>query len=382
MMEFQMTCWRGMEIRHPAGWELAVASGPEEEPGLGRKCTFADREFQRLEVRWRELASEPKIEILMEKHRKAAQDLKVAGRDMTGLPDGWQGFYQEAYQEACQKQAEGSGQGKGKDRGVVVRTARGFDIGEGTEGMGSRGKAKGEKGEKGEEGKKGRMLVEATMVWPTGRDVELERRILMGMRPEGRKGTRLWRAMGMEVELGREYDMVEMKAPVGKIEWVFSRVARTAPPAQAGEGGREDGEKRDRGKKGEKDATVSLSRLAMPKYWLDGPLRDWVAGQAPALADKLRQEPCEVNGHRGEMVLSEQELNAWANWRGWKQYRLDVAWLCPVEERVYHIVCRQRRRDAELSLPESLRVGCCGAGWPGKGCGADAPAGAREGSPV
>lgn len=352
-MEFQMTSWRGMEIRHPAAWELAVASGRTEEAGQERKCVFADREFQRLEVRWRELPSAPKIEILMEKHRKAAQDMKVSGRDMTGLPEGWQGFYQEAYQE----KPEGSGQGKGKDRGVVVRTARGFDLGEGT-------------GEKGEKGCRGKMLVEVTMVWPAGREVELERQILQGMRPAGRKATRLWRAMGMEVELGREYDMVEMKAPVGKIEWVFSPVARTARTAEGGV------EAREKGEKPEKEATVSLSRLAMPKYWLDGPLRDWLAGQAPALADKLRQEPCEVNGHRGEMVLSEQEVNVWAKWRGWKQYRLDVAWLCPVEERVFHLVCRQRRRDAELSLPESLRVGCCGAGWPGQG------AGAREGGTI
>jgi hypothetical protein len=222
----------------------------------------------------------------------------VPCRDLTDLADGWEGF--------CQDPPQGS------QRGVVVRAARAFDEG------------------------KTKVLVEVTIVWPGRRDVDLEKQILAGVQPAPEGATRLWRAMGLEVELPREFDLVEMKAPVGKVEWTF----------HAG---------------GKKDPTVTVARLAMPRYWLNGPLRDWLGEQVPLMAVKRREEPCEINAHRGERVLSEQPLHLISHWRGWKRYRLDVAWLCPAQERVYLITCVQPRRDAELAMPPSLRIGCCGA---------------------
>lgn len=282
-------------MRHPAAWELAVASGAGED----RRCTFADREYQRLEVQWRELPFAPKVEILLEKHRRAAQDKSVPCRDLNDLPEGWAGLCQDPPLEPR--------------RGVVVRAVKAFDLG------------------------KTNVLAEVTIVWPAKRDVELEKQILVGVRPAPEGPTKLWRAMGLEVELAKEFNLVEMKAPVGKVEWTF----------HAG---------------GKKDARVTVTRLAMPKYWLNGPLRDWLGEQVPVLAEKRREEPCEINSHRGELVLSEQPLHVLASWRGWKRCRLDVAWLCPEQERVYHVLCVQPRRDADLTLPASLRVGCCRAG--------------------
>ena len=294
-------------MRHPAAWELAGASGPTEE----KRCTFADREFQRLEVLWRELPAMPKVDLLLEKHRKAAQDQKAACRDLAGLPEGWQGFYQEQRQEPH------------ANRGVVVRAARGFDAPEG----------------------QAKVLAEATLVWPDGRQADLERRILEGIAPAPQGATRLWRAMGLEVELARAFDLAQMQAPVGKVEWTFD--------AEGGETG----------------VKITVARLAMPRYWLDGPLRDWLAAQAPLTAEALRQEACDVNGHRGELALRVQRPDWLWRWRRGRPYRLDVAWLCPAEERVYHITCRQHRPDAALAMPESLRVSCCRAGAPGRGAG-------------
>lgn len=282
-------------MRHPAAWELAVASGPGQE----NRCTFADREYQRLEVKWRELPFAPKVAIILERHRKAAQDQKVPCRDLKDLPEGWEGLCQEPPQ--------------GGLRGVVVRAVKAFDEG------------------------KTHVLVETTIVWPGRRDVALEKQILAGVQPAREGPAKLWQAMGLAVELAREFDLVEMNAPVGKVEWAFHAGGKNAP-------------------------RITVAMLAMPKYWLQGPLRDWLGERPPLLALKRRVEACDVNGHRGELVFTEEPLHRIAHWRGWKRYRLDVAWLCPEKERVYHVTCVQPRRDEDLAMPPSLRVECCQVG--------------------
>jgi hypothetical protein len=296
-MEFEKTCWRGMVIEHPAGWELAVASGVKE----ARRCTFADRFYHRLDVTWQEIDFVPQLSLLLDKHRKTAQKQSVKCQDVTGLPAGWEGVVQDT-------------QG-----GVVVRAARFFA--------------------------KEKVLAEAALVWPERRDRQLEAAVLERLRPGEKGKEQLWQAMGLSVTIGAEYELQDAKAPVGKTEWEFA----------AGAG------------KGKEEALVTVTRLAMPKYWLDGPLRDWLAEQVPATAGQVRQDAVRFNDHRAEQVLSAERIGLIASWRGLRHYRLDVAWLCPTEQRVYHVTCRQRRRDAEVTMPASLRIRCCRAGTGAQG---------------
>ena len=40
-------------------------------------------------------------------------------------------------------------------------------------------------------------------------------------------------------------------------------------------------------------------------------------------------------------------------------FRLDAAWQCPRESRLYHVRRTQISRDAEISLPQDLKIHCC-----------------------
>ena len=77
-MEFDLTCWRGMGIKHPPSWELSTASALGE-PG---RCAFSDRLYQRLDVRWKSLKYVPNLDLMLKKHRR-----KESGHDDVKLSD-------------------------------------------------------------------------------------------------------------------------------------------------------------------------------------------------------------------------------------------------------------------------------------------------------
>lgn len=45
--------------------------------------------------------------------------------------------------------------------------------------------------------------------------------------------------------------------------------------------------------------------------------------------------------------------------RGYRQMRLDEAWLCPIEQQVYYANYIELRRDEDISLPKHWLVRCC-----------------------
>ena len=58
-----------MEIGHPPDWELSFACEPDA-PG---RCSFSDRYYQRMDVRWRELKYVPDLDKMLDKYRIAAR---------------------------------------------------------------------------------------------------------------------------------------------------------------------------------------------------------------------------------------------------------------------------------------------------------------------
>ena len=277
-----------MEILHPPGWELAVASGVDES----RRCTFADRLYHRLDVRWQELDFMPNLSLVLDKYRRRTQAETRKFKELGSAPAGWQGLVQTTM--------EGS---------QVVHAVRFF--------------------------KPERLMAEVALVWPEKRDHGLEAEILAGLRPEGKaRSERLWRAMGMSLSLARRFELRTSKAPVGKVEWTFTT-------------GRKN------------DVELTVRRIAMPKYWLNGALRDWLADQPPSQNRQIRQDHVRFNAHRAERLFSCGRITPLASLLGRRQYRMDLAWLCPIEDRVYHVTCCQPRRDEDISVPPSLVIRCC-----------------------
>jgi len=305
--EFDRTCWRGIRIDHPAQWELAVASRVDQ-PG---RCTFCDRHYQRLDVRWRGLKYVPKPELLLDKARRPANGPEggTTCSDLTGAPRDWSGVVRRT------------------PEGWIVYAVRFF--------------------------RAERMLVEATLVWPGRRNTSLEKDVLSGIAPEGpppgEAGMRHWWAMGLRVDLDARWKLQTVSAKVGRVKWRFvptdpgSRRGRKPPPDSVAR----------------RKADLAVERIAMPKYWLKGPLRDWLNELIGPDIQVLHQGVRDYNSHRAERLTTRSPADKLSRLRGLWNLRTDVAWRCPVEHRIYHVCYSEIARAEELSLPESLKIYCC-----------------------
>ena len=284
--ELVETSWRRMRVSHPADWEMAVASGLEE-PG---RCAFADRHYQRLDVRWCPVTYVPNLDLILTKYRQRANE-GLDLRELTGAPSQWRGLEHKT------------------KAGWIAHAGRFF--------------------------REVRWLTEVTIVWPGRRDRRLENQILESIHPESPQADpRLWQAMGLSVVLGRDFELHSSWAPIGRVRWVFRTADKHGPE-------------------------LAIERLAMPDAWLDVPLRDWLAAQVPLAAHTRRQEMTIYNSHRGERLITWSRAGRLASLRGRRKVRLDMAWLCPVENRLYRISLTEVTRDEEVSLPGHLAVRCC-----------------------
>jgi len=173
----ERTCWRGVEIEHPASWEISVAIAPGEDGRL----TFVDRRYTRLDMRWRVLKYVPDLGDMLERFRREAGKVDDGMEivPLKGAPEPWRGF-----------------QRRGK-QGCVVHATRFF--------------------------KEQRLLVEIVIVWPKTRHREVETHILesVALSPEGRE-TSYWRALGLEVsDVPATFRMTDNNAKVGRVSWTF-----------------------------------------------------------------------------------------------------------------------------------------------------------------
>jgi len=179
-----------------------------------------------------------------------------------------------------------------------------------------------------------RAMVEVRFLWPSKRDVNLERAILTSLDIPVPGTIRTWRALGLHVDIDARYDLVSANMQVGRICWEFAT---------------DDGH----------DPTISVERIAMMEYWLKQPLRDWMLEQLPGEFKVSEQGVCDISGHRAERLTSSARVSVWASLRGLRQVRLDQAWHCPIEGRVYRVTTQTVDRHVDLPPPKHLSVHCC-----------------------
>jgi hypothetical protein len=275
-----------MRIDHPADWELVTAAGPDE-PG---KCTFADRRYQRLDVQWREVSYVPNFELILDRYRQQ-KDPKQRPSNLAGAPEPWRGLLRK-FPDA-----------------TLVHAGRFF------------GDAK--------------WLVEATLLWPAERDVEVENAVLAAMCPQKGASQRLWQAMGLYVTMPADYTVRDYSSQAGRIRWDIS-----AP--------------------GRRGAVVSVERIALVRHWLKSSVAEWLESELPEGSEVRARRNTDINGHRADVMISRVRRGTLSRLRGSMNVRLDIAWRCPVEERVYRISFTERRKDELISRPEQVEVACCG----------------------
>ncbi|MBS3821241.1 MAG: hypothetical protein GVY16_07655 [Planctomycetes bacterium] len=179
-----------------------------------------------------------------------------------------------------------------------------------------------------------RILVEVTVAWPKRRDTNLERELLRSIHPRDPEASAVyWRAMGMEITLPPSYELVEHTSRVGKVHWVFEQDAR--------HGG-----------------TLTFDRYALTDTWLRAAVRDWLDTEVTTgrVVDRSTKQ---MNGHMAERLLSRSWHGTLSALRGISTLRLDLAWKCPTDTRLYHVFFRRPAQGEELPLPEQFYVQCC-----------------------
>ncbi len=283
--DLDLTCWRGVYIRHPAEWELMQAN-QADQPGW---CLFADRIYQRLDVRWRPVKYVPNLELLLDKYRQH-KDREPAPYQLP-VPDPWQAL------------------GRDTDQGQLTHAFRFFSD--------------------------AKLLVETTIIWPEGRNEQVEHEILAGMDTQpAETATNRFQAMGISMGIPARYELTETTSTVGHIKWHFTEAGRDRPG-------------------------VTIERIAMPEYWLSGSIGDWQASDITEKTRVIDRRVVNCNGHNGQQIITSEKIGPVSSLRGLRLIKLDRAWLCPAENRVYRLVISARSATEEISLPEGLAVRCC-----------------------
>jgi hypothetical protein len=285
------TCWRGVEIEHPAAWEISVAIAPGEDGRL----TYVDRRYTRLDMRWRTLKYVPDLNDMLERFRREAGKVDD-GMEIVPLknaPHPWAGF-----------------QRRGK-QGSVVHATRFF--------------------------KDQRLLVELVIVWPKTRHREVEKHILesVALSAEGGK-TSYWRALGLEVDAPAEFRLTDNNAKVGRVSWTFVGPNEKRPQQ------------------------LVVERLAMPDQWLAKPLEEWLQDELPPRSRVVEEKRQLFNGHDARRLLSETKIGTLSALIGWRRVRLDVAWRCDRDGRLYRVSYSEvLKKGQPVEFPSTFRVACC-----------------------
>jgi hypothetical protein len=174
-VEFEQTCWRGLQLSHPADWEAGFLSGL----GKPRRCVFVDRRFQRLEVQWRRVPRQPDLRQMYQRVGKSYRDHPSS--PLAGVPD-WEGIVRR------------------EDKGSVVHAGRYFDA--------------------------SRWLVQVVLTWPGRRDRRVERAVLASIAPQEASEAVRWRALGLSAALPSAYELTTCNTQVGRVSWEFRRSGR------------------------------------------------------------------------------------------------------------------------------------------------------------
>jgi len=177
--DFERTCWREIEVSHPADWEAGFLSAADA-PG---RCAFVDRRYQRLEVQWRKVQREPDLRQMYKRIAKSFGDRDHPTSALVGAAD-WEGVVRR------------------ERAGSVVHAGRYF--------------------------RQGNWLVQTVLVWPGRRDRRIELGVLRSIAPRPAGPTRRWRALGLSVLAPAAFELASCENQVGRVTWEFRRPGRRA----------------------------------------------------------------------------------------------------------------------------------------------------------
>ena len=102
---------------------------------------------------------------------------------------------------------------------------------------------------------------------------------------------------------------------------------------------------------------MTVERIAMSRYWLTKPLAEWLKTQLPAGYTATDERKTRLAGHDAVELHSHQR-NPLRGALRLRTRRVDLAWPCPMTQRIYRVGVWQRRRDA-IDWPAPLELDCC-----------------------
>ena len=178
-------------------------------------------------------------------------------------------------------------------------------------------------------------LVELVLPWPGvgGADGEVELDVLQGYRLEGPDGqSERWCAFGLEVQTPQGWSLHSAEIEPGSANMRFI--------------------------KGRSEALIR--RLGAVDAWFKGRLETFVqqqvedASKTPRLRTYRNHPACELT--------TEEPCTRWQRWTGKARRRMDLAWLCPTDHAVYHLMTLSPMKLERAAEPGDFAVGCCQAG--------------------
>lgn len=180
------------------------------------------------------------------------------------------------------------------------------------------------------------LIVEVAIIWPEEMDSDTQNAILDEISPvevdeEGRQSIR---AFGLSVRVPKPFRLRSVTPNAGCISMKFSTEEKKGPE-------------------------LTLERIALPSQIKTQTVRDWLILNMPEGFDRIRDDLISHGTHRKESVTSRGKCSMLSTWRGIYGRCLDVAWICPIEERLYHIRLQQTTAEEAIHLPDGLDVDCC-----------------------
>jgi hypothetical protein len=277
---FDETCWRGVRFCHPADWEPARLSGVDEPA----QVILVDRLYQRLDVNWKRLPREPDLGVMFE--RIGSGLAKPPSALAASAP--WRGLVRK------------------EDKGTIVHAARYFAP--------------------------EHCLVQLILIWPGGRDVGIESKVLESVRPVGKGQVTPWRALRLSAGVPSEFEMIDAPSPAGRVIWHFRRAIRP-------------------------HMELKIERIALPEYWLKTPLDEWLVGDLPPGFKVVEQRKITFAGHQADELVSRKGILPGVL-GALDLRRIDRSWLCPREDHVYRVTAW--RRGMRVEFPAGVEVRCSG----------------------
>jgi hypothetical protein len=261
------------------------------------RIILSDRRYERLKMQWRQLSYTPELSRVIEKHQDEVEHVTI----LNSLPEGWYGTI-----APC-----GSGS--------VIHAGKFFS--------------------------KTKMLVELILFWNKQREKHIEEKIMESIHPVSSSvQSCLWEAMGMKVKIPSECTLSAFNAEAGQILWKFMY-----------------GDKKS--KKEVIICRIALLRAIFPQpdiSWED--LKAFIESQAnPRKSRIARAESSTYNGHTAVRIVWLTIPDGMIKrLTGYKNKIVEVAWACPVEEKIYRLSIPFE--DCHV-LSEKLHVKCCGDRW-------------------